>query len=50
VADVFTLGLAEVVFTPVEAGTKNRLYTVTFYYPDEALVNVEEYSVVVLPV
>jgi hypothetical protein len=42
VTDVFTLGLAEVIWTPVEAGTKNSLYTVTFCYQNEALVSVEE--------
>jgi hypothetical protein len=43
VADVFTLGLAEVVFTPVEAGTKNAKHTVTFCYgADTKLVSVQE--------
>lgn len=31
-ADVVTLGLAEVVFTPIEAGTRNAKHTVTFCY------------------
>ena len=31
-ADVVTLGLAEVVFTPLEAGTRNAKHTVTFCY------------------
>jgi len=43
VADVFTLGLAEVVFTPVEVGTKNAKHTVTFCYgPDTKLVSVQQ--------
>ena len=43
VADVFTLGLAEVIFTPVEAGTKNAKHTVTFCYgSDDKLVKVSE--------
>ena len=32
VADVFTLGLTEVIFTPVEAATRNKQHTVTFCY------------------
>jgi hypothetical protein len=44
-ADVFTLGLAEVVATPVEAGTKNSLYPVTMCYNQNAiLLSVEEQS------
>lgn len=40
VADVFTLGLAEVIFTPIEAGTKNAKHTVTFCYDkDEKLLS-----------
>lgn len=31
-ADVVTLGLAEVVFTPIEAGTKDVKHTVTICY------------------
>lgn len=43
VTDVFTLGLAEVLWTPVEAGTKNSLYTVSFCYDkDSKLVSVQE--------
>lgn len=43
VTDVFTLGLAEVIWTPVEAGTKNSLYTVAFCYDkDSKLVSVQE--------
>jgi hypothetical protein len=34
VADVFTLGLTEIIFTPVEAGTRNSKHTVTFCYDD----------------
>jgi hypothetical protein len=32
VADIYTLGLAEVISTPIEAGTKNSLHTVTMCY------------------
>lgn len=43
VVDVFTLGLAEVIFTPVEAGTKNAKHTVTFCYgTDNMLVSVKQ--------
>ena len=43
VTDVFTLGLAELVSTPVEAGTKNSLYAVTMCYSQDAtLLSVEE--------
>lgn len=43
VADVFTLGLAEVVSTPTEAATKNSKYPVTFCYGDDGkLVSVQE--------
>jgi hypothetical protein len=31
-ADVVTLGLAEVLFTPLEAGTRNAKHTATFCY------------------
>lgn len=34
VADIFTLGLTEVIFTPVEAGTRNSKHTVTFCYDE----------------
>jgi hypothetical protein len=45
VADVFTLGIAEAVSTPVEAGTKNSLYPVTMCYSQDAiLVSLEEAS------
>jgi len=43
VADVLTLGLAEVAFTPAEAATKNTKHTVLFCYgPDDKLVSVHE--------
>jgi hypothetical protein len=43
VADIFTIGLAEVVFTPVEAATKNSKHTVLFCYDqDSKLVSVKE--------
>ncbi len=43
VADVFTIGLAEVIFTPVEAATKNSKHTVLFCYdPESKLVSVKE--------
>ena len=32
IADVFTLGLAEVIFTPVEAATRNSKHTVVICY------------------
>lgn len=32
IADIFTLGLAEIIFTPTEIGTKNKLHQVTFCY------------------
>jgi len=42
VADVLTLGLAEVVFTPAEAATRNSKHTVLFCYtPDEKLASVK---------
>jgi len=42
-ADVVTLGLAEVVFTPLEAGTRNAKHTVTFCYDkDGKLVSVND--------
>jgi hypothetical protein len=37
-ADVFTLGLAEVISTPIEGATKNELHPVTFCYENNALV------------
>jgi hypothetical protein len=43
VADVFTLGLAEVVTTPTESATKSQLHPVTMCYgQDSLLVSVEE--------
>lgn len=43
VADVFTLGLSEVVFTPAEAATRNSKHTVLFCYSsEEKLVSVKE--------
>jgi hypothetical protein len=46
-ADVFTLGLAEVISTPVEAATKNDLHPVTICYSDEKLVRVIDTGVIV---
>ena len=46
VADVFTLGLAEIIFTPVEYGTRNAKHTVTFCYDDgEKLLSMNDYGV-----
>jgi hypothetical protein len=42
VADVFTLGLTEVVFTPAEAATRNSKHTVIFCYENNKLVSVKE--------
>lgn len=43
VADVFTLGLAEIIFTPTEAATKNTKHTVIFCYsPDNKLVSMNQ--------
>ena len=43
VADVFTLGLTEVIFTPVEAGTRNTKHAVTFCYsPDDKLASIDQ--------
>jgi hypothetical protein len=40
IADVFTLGLAEIIFTPTEAATKNTKHTVIFCYsPDGKLAS-----------
>jgi hypothetical protein len=46
VADVFTLGLSEVVFTPVEGATRNSKHTVLFCYSssDNKLISVKEAS------
>lgn len=35
VGDVLTLGLTEVVFTPIEGGTRNERHTVTFCYDED---------------
>ena len=43
VADVLTLGLTEIIFTPAEAATRNAKHTVVFCYsPDNKLVSVNE--------
>jgi hypothetical protein len=43
VADVFTLGLAEVIFTPVEAGTKSDKHAVIFCYSkDDKMVSMNK--------
>jgi len=43
VADVFTLGLTEVIFTPAEAATRNSKHAVLFCYgADNKLVSVTE--------
>ena len=39
-ADVFTLGLAEIVLSPTEAVTRNEKRTVWFCYQNDALVSV----------
>jgi len=41
-ADVFTIGLAEVVMTPAEMVTRNAKYPVKFCYRDNKLINVTE--------
>jgi len=41
-ADVFTLGLAEVITTPTEALTKNETHPVTFCYRDSKLARLSE--------
>jgi len=42
VADIFTIGLAEVIFTPAEIVTKNSKYPVTFCYgTDDKLVSIQ---------
>jgi hypothetical protein len=41
-ADVFTLGLAEVVTSPVEYATKNQTHPVTFCYKNGKLLRVGE--------
>lgn len=43
VADVFTLGLTEVIFTPAEGATQDSKHTVIFCYsPDDKLVSVNQ--------
>jgi len=43
VADFFTLGLTEIVFTPVEGATRNAKHTVTFCYDqNEKLVTMND--------
>jgi hypothetical protein len=42
IADVFTIGLSEVVFTPTEVATKNSKYAVTMCYdPNEKLAAIQ---------
>jgi hypothetical protein len=43
------LGLAEVVFTPVEAGTRSSLYTVTFCYNSNGVLQTVEEQGTTLP-
>ena len=43
-ADVFTVGLAEVVLTPAEMVTRNAKYPVKFCYRDNKLLSVTESS------
>jgi len=43
VADVFTLGLAEVIFTPAEGATQDSKHAVVFCYsPDDKLVSLNQ--------
>ena len=43
VADVFTLGLAEVIFTPAEGATQDSKHAVIFCYsPDDKLVSLNQ--------
>ena len=43
IADVFTLGLAEVIFTPAQAATTDDKHTVIFCYaPDDTLASVNQ--------
>ena len=45
-ADIFTLGLTEVVFTPVEAATRDKKHVVAFCYSQEqTLMSVNPSSV-----
>jgi poly(3-hydroxybutyrate) depolymerase len=47
-ADAFTLGLAEVVSTPLEGATKNELHPVSICYVDGKLVRVTDTGNVVV--
>lgn len=40
-ADVMTLGLAEIVLSPTEAATKNAKHPINFCYKNEKLVRIE---------
>ena len=43
IADVFTLGLAEVIFTPAQAATEDNKHAVIFCYaPDDKLISVNQ--------
>ena len=48
-ADVFTLGLAEVVTTPVEGATQNQRHPVTFCYKDARLARISESGQQIVP-
>src|SRR5713226_6752781 len=48
-ADVFTLGLAEAVTTPVEGATQNQRHPVTFCYKDARLARVSESGQQIVP-
>ncbi len=41
-ADFFTIGLAEVILTPIEAGTRNNLHPVTYCYQEDKLAKLSE--------
>lgn len=43
-ADVFTLGLSEVLFTPIEAGTNSVKHTVLMCYGSDGLLNLVKES------
>lgn len=43
-ADVLTLGLSEVLFTPAEAATTNAKHTVLFCYDNDKLLSVNEFA------
>jgi hypothetical protein len=43
VADVFTIGLAEIIFSPVEAATRNSKHTVVAcYLPNNSLASIKQ--------